>query len=165
MKLKAMALVVAAALVSPLFADAQDKGGQIIFQDSETHMSQPELRVFVNPQVCDLEMIYPGKPRTEYQQYFPIRSVDTLTEAEFTNLKNRALYHFAKEHGADIIIEPIFNSIITDKDSKRLLIMVTGYPAKYVNFRPLGKSAVDLDMVRTVYPAAYQNVVESKKEK
>jgi hypothetical protein len=31
MKLKAMALIVAAALVSPLFADAQDKGGQIIF--------------------------------------------------------------------------------------------------------------------------------------
>lgn len=158
--------MLAAAMVSPLFAGAQDKGGsQVLFQDSETHMSQPELRVFVNPQVCDMEMIYPGQPREEYQQFFPIKSIDTLTEAEFSNLKNRALYQFAQEHGADIIIEPLFNSTINEKDPKRLLISVSGYPAKYVNFRPLGNSQADLEMVRIVYPAMYQNRVESKDRK
>jgi len=166
MKLKALAALAAAAAVSSFTANAQDKGGsQVLFQDSETHMSQPELRVFVNPQVCDLEMIYPGKPREEYQQFFPIKSIETLSEAEFTNLKNRALYQFAQEHGADIIIEPIFNSTITERDTKRLLITVSGYPARYVNFRPLGKSEADLEMVRIVYPAAFQETVESKERK
>lgn len=131
---------------------------QPLFQDSEVHMSQPEVRVFVTPQVADLEMVYPGKSREEYQQFFNIKSIETLTEGEFDNLKKRALYSFANEHGADLIIEPIFNSTVSEKDTKRILITVTGYPAKYVNFRPLGKSQADLDMVRIVYPAEYQKV-------
>lgn len=147
--------ITAIAMMLPAFAQQQ---AQPIFQDSEVHMSQPEVRVFVTPQVADLEMIYPGKSREEYQQFFNIKSIDTLTEVEFDNLKKRALYSFASEHGADLIIEPIFNSIVSEKDPKRILITVTGYPAKYVNFRPLGKSQGDLDMVRVVYPAEYQKV-------
>lgn len=163
MKLKATLLATVALTVSSFNVDAQDnKSSQVIFQDSEMHMSQPELRVFVNPQVCDLEMIHPSSPRTEFEMQFPIKSVDTLTELEFTNMKNRALYHFAKKEGADIIIEPIFNSTVNEKSNKIMTIYVTGFPAKYVNFRPLGKSDADLEMVRTVYPAAYQTIVDKK---
>lgn len=165
MNLKTMLLAAAGAIVATLSAVADDKNQQVLFQDSEMHMSQPELRIFVTPQVCDMEMIYPNKPRSEYSYAVEIRSIDALTEAEFTNLKNRTLYKFAKEHGADIIIEPIFNSYVTTDNKNILNITVTGFPARYVNFRPLGKSDVDLDMVRIVYPAGYQQAVESKQRK
>ena len=33
--------------------------------------------------------------------------------------------------------------------------MAVSFPAKYVNFRNLGSSPDDLEMVRVVYPAAY----------
>ncbi|MBD5325127.1 MAG: hypothetical protein HDR46_02895 [Bacteroides sp.] len=162
MNLKALLLLAAGVAVGPVAGFADDKNSQVLFQDSEMHMSQPELRIFVTPQVCDMEMINPDKPRAEFSSVFEIRSLESLTEAEFTNFKNRTLYMFAKEHGADIIIEPIFNSYIVAGDNKLLRINVTGFPARYVNFRPLGKSDVDLEMVRVVYPAGYQKVVESK---
>lgn len=135
-----------------------DQSNTVLFEESEVHMTAPELRVFITPQVADLEMIYPGKPREEYQQFFTIKSVDALTNGDLDNMQKRALYRFAQEHNADVIIEPIFNSRVSEKDPKRLLISITGYPARYVNFRPLGKSDNDIEMVRTVYPAEFQKV-------
>lgn len=164
MGIKAL-LLAAGATVAAFSVAADDNNAQVLFQDSEMHMSQPELRIFVTPQVCDMEMIYPNKPRSEYSYSVEIRSLESLSEAEFTNLKNRTLYKFAKAHGADIIIEPIFNSYVTTENKNVLNITVTGFPARYVNFRPLGKSDVDLDMVRVVYPAGYQQTVESKQRK
>lgn len=159
-------LLTVGAFIGVALASADDKNPtQVLFQDSEMHMSQPELRIFVTPQVCDMEMIHPNEPRSEYSYSVEIRSFDSMTEDDFTNLKNRALYNFAKDHGADIIIEPIFNSFVTTDNKNVLNITVTGFPARYVNFRPLGKSDVDLDMVRIVYPAGYQQTVESKQRK
>lgn len=166
MNVKSLLLAAAGATVATLSAAADDKtSSQVLFQDSEMHMSQPELRIFVTPQVCDMEMIYPNKPCSEYSYSVEIRSLESLTEAELTNLKNRTLYQFAKKHGADVIIEPIFNSYVTTDNKNVLNITVTGFPARYVNFRPLGKSDVDLDMVRIVYPAGYQQSVESEQRK
>lgn len=165
MNRKKLFLTLGAFAVTALASADDKKPNQVLFQDSEMHMSQPELRIFVTPQVCDMEMIYPNQPRSEYSYSVEIRSPESLTETEFTNLKNRTLYNFAKEHGADIIIEPIFNSYVTTDNKNVLNITVTGFPARYVNFRPLGKSDVDLDMVRIVYPAGYQQTVESKQRK
>lgn len=165
MNLKSMLLAATGAMVVAFPAAADEKNSQVLFQDSEMHMSQPELRIFVTPQVCDLEMVYPNQPRSEYSYSVEIRSIDSMTEGEFTNLKNRTLYRFAKEHRADIIIEPIFNSYVNTENKNVLNITVTGFPARYVNFRPLGKSDVDLEMVRIVYPAGYQEAVESKQRK
>lgn len=144
-----------------LSISAQNPSSQnnIIFEESQVHISAPELRVFVTPQVADLEMIYPGKPREEFQQFFPIKSLDYVTDSVYmNNLCNRALYCFAQEHNADLIIEPIINTRVTESDTKKVLITITGYPAKYVNFRPLNKSEMDLEMVKIVYPAAYQKI-------
>ncbi|MDE6812124.1 MAG: hypothetical protein K2J15_07225 [Muribaculaceae bacterium] len=141
-----------------LSAQSDETRPNMIFEESQVHMSAPELRVFVTPQICDLEMIYPGKPREAHQQTFNIKSFDSLSEKELVNFQNRALYYFAQEHNADIIIEPIFNSRISEKNPKQLIVSVTGYPAKYVNFRPLGKDEKDMNMINVVYPAAFQTI-------
>lgn len=165
MKLKALPAL-AVAIVSPLIASAQDNGKQLLFQDTETHISQPELRVFVNPMVCDLSMKHgPNSPRTAFETEFTIKSLETLSEAEFSNLKKRALYQFTKKENADIIVEPLFNSYVLPDNNRLLIIEITGFPANYTNFRALGKEQADLDMVRVVYPAAFQEAVESKERK
>lgn len=158
MKLKFLLGVLFAGLATTGLMAQKDQFSTVIFEESEVHMTAPELRVFITPQVADLEMIYPGKPREEYQQLFPIKSFDSLTNKDLDNMQKRALYQFAQEHNADVIIEPIFNSRISEKNPKSLLISITGYPARYVNFRPLGKSENDLEMVKIVYPAEYQKL-------
>lgn len=163
MKKSALFALVLGAL--SLTANAQSNGGQVLFQDTETHISQPELRVFVNPMVCDLQILYPSSPRKNFSTSFIIKSLESLTEAEFQNLRKRALYQFTTDQQADVIIEPIFNSYITSNNTKELTIEITGFPAKYTNFRPLGKEQADVEMVRVVYPASYQQSVESKERK
>lgn len=156
MKLKKLLFVSALGLI-PFVSFAQKEQNDVIFQDTEVHRSYPELRVFVTPQICDLQMIYPNHPRQEFEIFFNLpKGIDSLTEAEFENLKRRATYEFAAEHNADVIIEPIFNSKVYDKNSRRIHMEVTGYPAKYVNFRPLGKE--DLNTVQIVYPAQFQQI-------
>ena len=151
-------MLLAPAMAVSMYAQKDQGQNNVIFEESQVHMTAPELRVFVTPQVADLEMIYPGKPREEYQQFFPIKSFDSLTENDLVNFQNRALYRFAQEHNADLIIEPIFNTRISEKDPKRILVSITGYPARYVNFRPLGKNEADLNMVKIVYPAEFQKI-------
>lgn len=163
--MKKSALVALALGALSLTATAQTDGSQVLFQDTETHISQPELRVFVNPMVCDLQILYPTNPRRDFSTSFIIKSLESLTEAEFQNLRKRALYQFTDKEKADIIIEPIFNSYITSGNTKELTIEITGFPAKYTNFRPLGKEQADVEMVRVVYPASYQQAVESKERK
>lgn len=161
---KFVSLVCAAVMATPAFAQAD--GEKVLFQETETHISQPELRVFVNPMVCDLQMLFPNNPRREFSTELPLpRPIDQITQGEFENLQKRALYQFATSVQADVIVEPIFNSYVTAKDSKIMKFEVSGFPAKYVDFRPLGKAQIDLDMVKIVYPATYQNVVDSKQTK
>lgn len=154
---KAILFAALAALPAIAFAQkSQDK--QIVFETSEVHKTAPELRVFVTPMVADLEMIDPAKGREEFQSTFQIKSIDALTEFELINLQNRTMYRFAQEHNADVIVEPIFNTRVMEDDSKRMIITVTGYPAKYVNFRKMDRNSDDFEMVRIVYPAEFQTI-------
>lgn len=152
-------LSIAALLALPTAVFAQkDKEKQIVFETSEVHKTAPELRVFVTPMVADLEMIDPTKGREEYECTFQIKSIDTLTEIELINLQNRTMYRFAQEHNADVIVEPIFNTRVMENDSKSMIITITGYPAKYVNFRKMDRNSDDFEMVRIVYPAEFQTI-------
>ena len=54
------------------------------------------------------------------------------------------------EAGADLIIEPMYNSVVYDKDNKVIWTTLSGYPAKYVNFRKI--TAQDMEIIRTLYP-------------
>lgn len=150
---------VACACLLPALSFAQKEQGEVVFQDTEVHKSFPELRVFVTPQICDLQMVNSKEPRQEFETFYNLaKGIDSLTEAEFENLKRRAMYEFASEQNADVIIEPIFNTKVFEKNTKRIYIAITGYPAKYVNFRPLGKE--DINTVQVVYPASFQNVLK-----
>ena len=60
-----------------------------------------------------------------------------------------------QESDADVIVAMVPHSYISETDENVLYVEISGYPAKYVNFRPLGKNPDDFEMIRTVYPNAH----------
>ncbi len=82
--------------------------------------------------------------------YFEIKSIEQTFNFELWNYQNRALYRAVQESDADAIIEPLFNSYVYEKDSKTLVVELSGYPVRYTNFRPATKGEVD--MIGVVYP-------------
>ena len=125
------------------------------FERAEARKLEPEIRTFVTPQICDMQML--SKSRETYGPYtFPISSIEDTFNFEITNFQNRALYRACQEADADAVIEPIFNTAVYDKDSKTLVIELSGYPVRYINFRPASKA--EIDMIGIVYPQTNTSV-------
>lgn len=121
------------------------------FEEAMTRTVEPEVKVYVRPKVADLSMI-----ATSRQYYGPYTyKVKTLTEEQFENLKTSALYRATSESEADVMVATIFDSYTLEGDESTLVIEISGFPAKFVNFRDFGGSPEDVEMVKYVYPAAY----------
>lgn len=131
-----------------------------VWEEAQARKVVPEIRTFVTPQICDMQML--SKTRETYgPYYFEIKSIEQTFNFELWNYQNRALYRAVQESDADAIIEPLFNSYVYDKDTKTLVVELSGYPVKYTNFRPASKSEVD--MIGIIYPDARTSVaIESK---
>lgn len=126
-----------------------------MYEVAQARKVVPEIRTFVTPQICDMQML--SKSRETFgPYYFPIKSIEETFNFELWNYQNRALYRACQESDADAVIEPLFDSYVYEKDSKTLVIELSGYPVKYTNFRPASKSEVD--MIGVVYPTANTSV-------
>lgn len=144
-----------------LLTVAQKKDGNPkIWEESQARKIVPEIRTFVTPQVCDMEML--SKTRETFGPYFfEIKSIEQTFNFELWNYQDRALYRAVQESDADAIIEPLYNSYVYDKDTKTLVVELSGYPVKYTNFRPVTKTEVD--MIGIIYPDVRTSVeMESK---
>ncbi len=153
-----LCLILATGIACP----AQKKGqkAQNLFEEAMSRDEEPAFQVFVMPQIADVK--YLSTERETFGPYrFKIKGANDLTEVEFIDFKDRAQYLATQEADADIIIARLVHSYISENDEKSLVIEITGYPAKYVNFRPLGKNPTDFEMIRTVYPDAF-SVSETK---
>lgn len=151
-------LFIAAMLVAgcAFGALAQKKENNVkVWEESEARRLVPEVRTFVTPQICDMQMLSKGR-ETFGPYYFEIKSVEQTFNFELQNFKNRALYRACQEGDADAVIEPLFNSYVYEKDSKVLVVELSGYPVKYTNFRPASKDEVE--MIGVVYPDASTSV-------
>lgn len=126
-----------------------------VWEEAQARKIVPEIRTFVTPQICDMQMI--SKARESYgPYYFEIKSIEQTFNSDLNNFQNRALYRAIQESDADAIIEPLFNSYVNEKDPKVLVVELSGYAVKYVNFRPATKSEVD--MIGVIYPQARTSV-------
>lgn len=153
-----LCLILATAVVCP--AQKREKKSQNLFEEAMSRDEEPAFQVFVMPQIADVK--YLSTERETFGPYrFRIKSANDLSEAEFADFKDRAQYLATCEADADIIIARLVHSYISENDDKSLVIEITGYPAKYVNFRPIGKNPQDFEMIRTVYPDAF-SVSETK---
>jgi len=147
------------ALAGTLMASAQKKeSNPKMWEESQARKVVPEIRTFVTPQICDMQML--SNERQEYgPYYFPIKSVEDTFNFDLENYKSRAHYRAVQESDADAIIEPLFNCYVYENDVKTLVVELSGYPVKYVNFRPATDSEVN--MIGVIYP--YSNNAESRR--
>lgn len=154
MKNVVLALCSLALCASGAMAQKKDSNPKV-WEESEARKIIPEVRTFVTPQICDMQML--SESREIFgPYYFEIKSIEQTFNYELTNYQNRALYRSLQESDADAIIEPLFNSYVYEKDSKMLVVEVSGFPVKYSNFRPA--SSNEVDMIGVVYPDARTSV-------
>lgn len=84
------------------------------------------------PVVADLEV---SQQRVSYSKTF------SVTGEVGSTAKNEVIRELLKQHNSDVLIEPIFEST---KSGAKLELTVTGFPAKYKNFRTIQKSDIEL---------------------
>ncbi len=161
MKSRLLLSLAVAVLASSLPAFAQKKDpNPKKWEAAQARMIQPEVRSFVTPQICDIQML--SKTRESYgPYYFPLsNSIDSnVTKGEIENDEKRAMYRACQEADADAIIEPLFDSYVYDKDTKTLVVELSGYPVKYTNFRPASKD--EIQMIQVVYPQSTSVLVHA----
>ncbi len=124
--------------------------GNKLFEEASAREKMPDVQVFIMPEIADLQMLNTEREMFGPYEYALSKDVNSMTNAELDNAKTIALRNAATEAGADLIIEPMYNSIVYDKDSKVIRTTISGYPAKYVNFRKITKE--DMEILRTLYP-------------
>lgn len=157
MKSRLLLSLAVAVLASSLPAFAQKKDpNPKKFERAEARKIPPEVRTFITPMIFDMKMI--GNARETFgPYYFPLdQSIGNITMGEIRNDEMRALYRACQEADADAIIEPLFDSYVYEKDTKMLIVELSGYPVKYTNFRPATKA--EIDMIGVVYPNTQTSV-------
>lgn len=150
-----------ALLCGAAVCQAQKKGENKtkLFEEASAREKAPDLNVFIVPEIADLQMLNTERETFGPYEYPLVKDVNSMTNGEIDNAQSIALRNATMESGADVIIEPMYNSVVYDKDTKVIWTTLSGYPAKYVNFRKITKD--DMDIIRTLYPngigAAYND--------
>jgi len=70
-------------------------------------------------------------------------------------VKTRALQKACALAGADLMLEPFYTSTVYDKDNRVIWVSISGFPAKYTNFRSLAEK--DILMLQKLYPNGIPN--------
>jgi hypothetical protein len=146
---------------------AGNAAGQQIdsYNESQARLIEPKQDVFVVPLVADIQVL-DNQTRQDYGPYkYDLKTLVASTfEEAINNIKARALYTAAREADADLIVAATFNVKSDDKVKNLMIVNVSGYPGKYINFRPLNlEKAEDYDWIRVVYPATYRTQDEKEK--
>ncbi len=126
-----------------------------LFEEAMARDEEPATKAYVVPQIADLQML--TAEREVFGPYhFKLARAGELTEGELANTKGRALYRATRESDADLMIGTLYDSYILEGDEKYVVVELSGYPAKFVNFRPMPLDADMTRMINICYPA-YNN--------
>lgn len=122
--MKRIALLLGLAVFATVVMQAQRKTTQQreehAFEEAVTRAAEPEVKVFIQPLIADLQMI--EKERQPYGPYtYKIKSPENLTIVELENFKKRALYQAVQISDADVLIEPLLIRISTKAIPTNLL--------------------------------------------
>lgn len=157
MKCRSILFLAVALLTSSVSVTAQKKDpNPKKWEHAEARKIEPQVRTFITPMIFDMKMLSTQR-ETFGPYYFPLdQSIGNTYHSEILNDEKRALFRACQEADADAIIEPLFDSYVYEKDTKMLIIELSGYPVKYTNFRPATKA--EIDMIGVVYPSAQTSV-------
>ena len=127
---------------------------RVVYQESSTRTLEPDHYMMTAPLIADV-VVSPNKiTYTEKEAYkiFPVTAGNAeQIKAMMPDLKKIALSKAAKVHDADLLVGTIIDVITNDEGL--LEITVSGYPAKYTNFR--NATRADIENVQEARLATY----------
>lgn len=128
------------ALCSVSFAQSRTTQ-QVDYQESSARNIEPEQSVVIAPLLADLQVVSDRITYTE-KEAFANYKVTLAIEKSIPAFKQIALSRAARAHNADVIVGAVID-VITNQDGF-LEITVSGYPARYANFRNATRDDLEL---------------------
>ena len=117
-------------MTTTLFAQKMDV--RVDYMESSARYLEPTQSIMTAPLIADLSVVGGQISYTESEAFKNYEVTEALIDL-VPSFKKIALCHAARAHKADMIIGAMVDVITNEKG--RLEITITGYPAKYVNFR------------------------------
>lgn len=113
-------------------ASAQKTEVKVDYMELSARYLEPTQSIMTTPLIADLSVVGGQFSYTETEAFKDYEVTDALIDL-VPSFKNIALCHAARAHKADMRIGAMVDVITTNKG--RLEITITGYPARYVNFK------------------------------
>lgn len=139
--IKKLFLVIALAVGTMTIASAQKTEIKVDYMESTARYLEPTQSIMTTPLIADLTVVGGQISYTETEAFKNYEVTEALIEL-VPSFKKIALCHAARAHKADMIIGAMVDVITNDRG--KLEITITGYPARYVNFRNATEDDMDL---------------------
>lgn len=102
---------------------------------AQARLIESEFSVITAPVIGELGDISPKKIIDSLEFYIGnFRDAHDIV-ANLDDYKRYTIAHYCTKSGYDLIINPLFQ-VSTNPEGDKLKVVVTGFPAKYKNFRP-----------------------------
>lgn len=139
--MKKITAILTAILAACTIASAQSRTDRVEYQESSARNLEPQQSVMITPMIADLQLISDKIAYTETEAFakYPVSQAIVKLVPEF---KKIALSRAARAYKADAIVGATID-VITNAEGF-LEITISGYPAKYVNFRNARLEDVEL---------------------
>ena len=142
--IKKFLLVIASAIASVTIASAQKIDRvetSVDYMESSARYLEPSQNIMTTPMIADLQVIGSSISYTETEAFKNYEVSEDLIQL-VPGFKSIALSRAARAHKADVIIGAMVD-VITNAQG-RLEITITGYPARYTNFRNATNDDIEL---------------------
>ncbi|MBQ8493753.1 MAG: hypothetical protein IJ464_05685 [Alistipes sp.] len=128
-------------LMSVIGVSAQSRMERVEYQESSARNIEPQQSVMIAPLIADLEII---SDKIYYTEVDAFKNYEvTLAIVQFIpDFKKVALSRAARHYSADVIVGATVD-VITNSSGK-IEITISGYPARYTNFRNATSEEVSL---------------------
>lgn len=122
-------------------SSAQTQESKIDYKESSARTLEPNNYIFAAPLIADIQIVGERITHTEIAA-FSDYVVDENILTYISEFKKVALGRALQKYNADALVGTLFN-VITN-ESGHIEISVSGYPAKYTNFRNVTTSELSL---------------------
>ena len=134
-------LVISFLLLAAHLSSAQTLESKINYKESSARTLEPNNYIFAAPLIADIQIVGDRITYTE-KAAFSDYIVDENILTYISEFKKVALGRALQEYNADALVGTLFN-VITNENG-HIEISVSGYPAKYTNFRNVTTSELSL---------------------
>ncbi len=121
--------------VAILFVSVAISAQKIIYQEAAGRNIEPTQNAVVVPLIAELELL--SETKIEYVETFELPVTSQIVQ-NIDAYKRVALVNATKKYNADTMVAALI-SVLTRSDGNALILTVTGFPAKYKNWRGMTK--------------------------